>query len=431
MAALLTHPLRRVSTLFSPDRGVDNLSLLIGLRWAAIVGQLSAVLVAAGPVDIALPVAPLLAVIAALAAFNLFSQRVLRPRYRSGRGSADGLMLCELLVDVAALTLLLYWSGGADNPFIGLFLLPLSIGAAVLPAAHVAGLLVVSVGAFAALHVFNVPIAWPAWTGRRLQMTGSALSFVLSAALIALFVARMTASLRERDRLLAREREAKLRDQQIVALGTLATGALHELGTPLSTISVLVDGLLETEHEPELVEDLRLIANQVGACKRTLSQLAAQSGAARGERVRAVPLAGWLDETVSRWRALQPRTEIRWQRALPLESVQVVVDETLRQALVSLLNNAAQFSPARVDAAARLEGDSLVIEIRDYGPGIPEAIAAHAGRARRTTRDDGMGLGLFLAHATVERFGGCIGLENHPDGGLVIRMAVPLARWRV
>ena len=111
--------------------------------------------------------------------------------------------------------------------------------------------------------------------------------------------------------------------------------------------------------------------------------------------------------------------------------VEAAADETLGQALVNLLNNAAQFSPARVDVAARLRGEALEIEIRDYGPGISQAIAAYAGRALRTTRDDGMGLGLFLAHAAVERFDGRIGLDNHPEGGLVTRVTIPLQRLRV
>lgn len=432
MSAQLHHPLRTVSLLFSTEPWVDNLARLVGLRWIAIAGQLSAVAAAVSLVGIVLPLGPLLATVGALAAFNLLSQQLAQPMRRAAGGNLDCLMFIELLVDVVALTLLLYWSGGADNPFISLFLLPLSIGAAVLPAGYVAALLLVSVAAFAGLHVFKVPLIWPPSAPRhQLQLVGSAVSFMMAAGLIALFVTRMTASLRERDRLLSREREDKLRDQQIVALGSLATGALHELGTPLSTINVLVRELLDTADDPRLADDLQLIANQVDACKRTLSHLAAQSGATRGEQARAQRLSAWLDETIARWRVLQPRTEIGWTRGDELALVQVAVDETVRQALLNLLNNAAQFSPARVDVTARLAGEALEVEIRDYGPGIPQTIAAFAGRTPRTTRAEGMGLGLFLAHAAVERFDGRIALDNHPDGGLVTRLTIPLLRWRV
>ena len=427
----LQDPIRAVSSLFSSEPRVDHLARLVGLRWVAIAGQFSAVIAAERLGGLDLPMTPLLLIIALLAAFNLFSQ-AFGDILRRMAGSDERLMLAELLVDMLALTLLLYWSGGADNPFPSLILLQLSIGAAVLPAAYVGALLLVSVAAFAGLHRFKVPLQWPPETMRHeLELVGLALSFLLTAGLIALFVTRMTASLRERDRLLALQRENTLRDQQIVALGTLATGALHELGTPLSTIKVLVGELLDTTRDASILDDLRLIANQVDACKGTLSKLAAQTGAARGERLRAQRLSSWLDDAVARWRALQPRTEVRWHADAALAGVEVAVDETLGQALLNLLNNAAQFSPARVDARARLVGDALEVEIRDYGPGMPQAIAALAGRAPRSTRDGGLGLGLFLAHATIERFGGSIALDNHADGGLLTRMVVPLSRWRV
>lgn len=429
-AAPLHNPLAGVSTLFSADSSVGNLSRLVGLRWIAIVGQFSAVAVASGLVGIELPLASLLTVIGLLAAFNFASQAHARRHAHVG----ERFMFLQLCVDLMALFWLLHWSGGSDNPFVGLILLQLSIGAVVLPARLVAMLLVLAVMAFATLHVYKWPLHWPPGVARsELVITASAVNFLLSAGLIALFVTRMSVSLRERDRQLAQAREAKLRDQQIVAMGTLATGALHELGTPLSTIRVLVGELLDThDTDPQLREDLALIACQVDACKGTLSRLAAQSGAARGERARAQTLSKWVAGGVLRLRALQPDRELGVQLDAALDDIEVVADETLSQALLNLLNNAMQSARDRVELCATVQDDALVVEIRDDGPGMSETLAAHAGeRVVTSTRKDGMGMGLFLAHAVVARFDGRIELSNRPEGGLLTRLTVPLASWRV
>lgn len=423
-------PLSVLAALFSADSRFDNAARLVGLRTVAIFGQLLAVALAYFVLKIDLPLTPILSVVVALTVFNLYCMRLIR----EGRELDEERLLLFLSIDIVALTVLLFYSGGSENPFIGQYLLLLAVGAVVLPSAYVVALLFVSLTGFVFLHFFRVPLAWPGnlkFERETYLAAGAWVSFLLAAGLIGLLVMRMTATLRERDQQLALERESKLRNQQIVALGTLATGALHELGTPLSTIKMLVTEMLETgQRDAQVDADLRLIEKQVDACKETLSKLAAQSGAARGERARALSLARWLEQTIAKCRALQPRADIQYIPDPSLDDIEVVADETLSQALLNLLNNAAQFSPQRIDVGAFCDEHELNVEIRDFGPGITSVMATHAGRAFQTTRQDGMGLGLFLAHAVVERFQGRIALNNHPRGGLLTIMTIPLAGWR-
>src|SRR5262245_50464018 len=170
-------------------------------------------------------------------------------------------LFLHLLLDVATLSGLLYLSGGSTNPFVSLYLLPLVIAATTLPPHYAGSMAAVTAVSYALLFFFYLPLT-PAHSGHaevdfHLHVIGMSVNFLLSAGLIAFFVARMAQTIRARDTELARQKEIALRNERIVALGTLAAGAAHELGTPLSTMAVILTELAQDHvDEPELSRDL-------------------------------------------------------------------------------------------------------------------------------------------------------------------------------
>ena len=215
-----------------------NLRRLILLRGIAIAGQIAAVAAAHYWLEMELPFAPMAAAIAFLCVLNLATWLRLRRPWPV----TDAEFFVQLLADVAALTVLLYYGGGSTNPFVSLYLLPLTIAAITLPWGYAWAMAAATVACYSALMFYNVPL--PHNHGEHgaefnLHVMGMWLTFTLSALLIAWFVVRMNASIRERDQLLERSRIESLRNEQIIALGTLAAGAAHELGTPLSTMAVV------------------------------------------------------------------------------------------------------------------------------------------------------------------------------------------------
>lgn len=113
-----------------------------------------------------------------------------------------------------------------------------------------------------------------------------------------------------------------------------------------------------------------------------------------------------------------------------LAGVNIVADATLGEALHTLINNAADASPAEVDIHALLDDGSLCVEVGDRGPGIEPALQAELGRAPLGARDGGMGIGLFLARAALARLGGSLALLPRQGGGTIARLCVPLERIR-
>jgi two-component system sensor histidine kinase RegB len=252
--------------------------------------------------------------------------------------------------------------------------------------------------------------------------------FVLSAATIAWFVARMTAAIRARDAELAAAREAALRDERVVALGNLAAGAAHELGTPLATLSVLAEELEGRTDLPQAArEDLALMSAQVRACKRLITQLAERAGVDRAEAARSLDLDTWLEALIARWRAQRPFVAPEVRLLGPRPAPTVAPDDTLAQALLNLFNNAADASPAAIEIVARWDAGALFLDVLDRGRGIPPERALGLGRTPVAPQASGLGIGLVLSFSAVERVGGRLALRAREDGGTCASVEVPLA----
>jgi len=394
------------------------------LRWWLLLAAAIAVSSAPTLLGLALPLPPMLAVLAALAGFNAWLQ------WRSPQASVSaGELFGQLCVDLAALTVLLYLSGGAANPLISLLLIPVAVAALSLPGRLTALVTVLAVLAYSLLTGFYLPLAIDdVARAARLHLAGMWLTFVVSAAMIAWFVARMTASIRERDRHLAAAREQALRDERVVALGALAAGAAHELGTPLATIAVLVG---ELECDPALGADARadlaVVREQLALCKGIISGMAQRSGAARTESLQAQDAAAWLRAVVARWQAMRPRAGATIRVAGRGAAPRQVFDPALEQAVGNLLNNAADAAAGEIRVELDWYQDWLRLMISDTGPGFGAEVLRRGGREMLPAGHGGAGIGLLLAFSAVERCGGRIALDNPPAGGARARIELPLA----
>lgn len=337
-------------------------------------------------------------------------------------------LFAHLQIDVLALAVLLFCSGGASNPFVSLLLLPLIIAATLLPGACVWAMAAVTITVYTVLMFLHLPLPGTLsghGPGFHAHLWGMWLVFVISALLIAGFVVRLAAALRLRERQVAQLREKALRDEQILALGLFAAAAAHELGTPLSTIAVLAR---ELEHahrrDASLCADLGLLRQQVDVCKTILGELLRSADLA-ADRDMAQPLDVLLEHIRQRWQLLRPCVPLRVHcdgvSPLPV----VTAPQTIGQTLISLLNNAADACPSGVDLAGHWDAQRVIIEIRDQGPGLPPEVAERAGEAFFSTKDSGTGIGLLLANAALERLGGQVSLWRDPQGGTCTRVALP------
>jgi two-component system sensor histidine kinase RegB len=429
----LSHPHARLPdynvymhhTIPSALPGHSQLLRLIVLRSVAIAAQLLTLAAVWKILELELDWPPMLLTIATLVSLNLFSWL----RLRSHIPVSNSELFVQLSVDVLALSILLYYGGGSTNPFISIYLLPLVIAAATLPGRYTWGMAALTAACYSLLMVYYIPLPRIHQHGDDafdIHVMGMWLGFVISAVVVAYFVVQMAQAVRSRDEMLVRVREEILRNERIVALGTQAAGAAHEMGTPLSTMAVVIGELRHdvAADQPALRDSLTILDEQVRGCKRILDKIMANAQDNGASMPR--PVDELMAEVLDEWQLLRPTAQYRYDNNGAQPAPRINVDVTLRAALMNLLNNAADASPQPIEIYARWDSSSLTLEIRDQGAGLSEEAALKAGSAFFTTKSGGRGLGLFLANATIERMGGTVRLFNREGGGATTELTLPL-----
>lgn len=403
----------------------NNLKYLLSIRMIAMSGQVFALVLMQQLFRIAIPLFPVIGVFTVLSLFTCYSWRRLEGRSEVSERE----FLLQLSTDLVALTILVFYTGGPANPFILLFILPIIFAAASMPVSITLFLTLAAIGCYTFLMFFHVPISHQhhAGSGIALHIWGMWYGFVLSAGLVAYFVSRIAQALRERDRALAEAREEKLRSEQVLALGSLAAGTAHELGTPLSTLAVMV-GELEQEYRsvPGIGDDLRLMRSEIERCKRILEKMAFDAGQLQALGGHACALDSYLRETTEEWRSMRDDIQVRvnFHGSRPIPTI--IADQTLTQAIINVLNNAADASSRAVEIDGEWSTGSLIISVRDDGSGLPADSQQTLGREILSGKSRGMGIGLFLAQTTLKRLGGSLDLSNLRIGGVLARIELPL-----
>jgi two-component system sensor histidine kinase RegB len=265
-----------------------------------------------------------------------------------------------------------------------------------------------------------------------LHAAGMWLGFIVLAVLISTFVAAMAETVRERDRYLARLRETALRDERVVAVATLAAGAAHELSTPLATMAVIT-GEIAREYpaatHPALNRDLGILRDQIERCKEALSVISASAGVARAESAERLLLDRFVRQTVDEVRRLRPGSNVRVESPASAGSPPLlVVERTIRQALLNILHNAVDVSPRDVLVVYGWDAAHLDITVIDHGGGLRSGQPGSLERLGRSSKEGGLGLGLFLSHAAIAQAGGSLQAANNDEGGTTVRLRLPLVR---
>jgi two-component system sensor histidine kinase RegB len=405
-----------------------RLDTLVRLRWSAVIGQTTTVLVVYFGLDYQLPIWPCLAVIALSAWLNV----ALRIRFPMTQRLEPERTAWLLAFDIAQLAVLLFFTGGLQNPFSFLFLGPVLISATALPPR-----MTLMLGGFAivcatALIFVHGPLPWdtqPALELPAIYVMGVWLSILLSIAFIGLHAWQVTEESRQLADALAATELVLAREQHLSQLDGLAAAAAHELGTPLATITLIAKELqLAMDAKSEHVEDLRLLNEQALRCRAILGKLTELS---TGDPFDRMKLSTLIEEVVAPHRNFGVAINV----ALAAADVAEPIGErnpAILYGLGNLLENAVDFARERVEVAASWSGDEVAVSIIDDGPGFAPEIMDRIGEpyvtSRRRERQDGeahgLGLGFFIAKTLLERSGATLDFENRafPDRGAVVRV---------
>ncbi len=408
-------------------RGPIRIRTLTTLRWLAVGGQISAILIVhfvfGFPVELGL----CLGAIAASAWLNIFAAL----RFSPQRFLSDAEATAYIAFDIVQLCVLLFLTGGLQNPFALLILAPVTIAASVLPLRQtilVAALALAGVGVLGLTHL---PLPWR--PGESLifppMINGGAwvaLSFAV--AFFAAYAHRIAQEAAQMRSALAASQLVLAREERLAALGGLAAAAAHELGTPLATIQLTAKEMAnELKGEGLLEEDARLLVEQAQRCREILGRLS-KGGAEADAMMDRIGLDLLLKE------AAAPFIDARLGPAVIFEMRGPAGEEppVLRRrpeiiyGLRNIIENAVAYGRSKVLVSADWSTADIEIEVHDDGRGFAPDILGRLGepylgrRAReRGARSGGLGLGFFIAKTLLERTGADLVFDNRPwpEGG--------------
>lgn len=400
-----------------------RLQTLILLRWVAVIGQLLAV---AGAlfIGVSVPLLPVLLVVTFAILSNTWL--MLRPLRRVSEQSAA----IQLGFDLAQITILIGLTGGMTNPFALLVLVPVTIAATTLPTRYMVALGITTLLLVTAASVIATPLSFENGSQLALDMPyqlGHWVAIVIGVVFLSTYAHRVSSELEATSDALFVARMALEREQKLQHLGGVVAAAAHEMGTPLGTIK-LISKELSVEladmlpERSDIADDLAILRQSADRCGEILKSM---GRAGKDDlMIRTAPLLDLLQEAAAphKNRGVSVQIDVEGEADL------VHRDAAIVHGLRNLIQNAVDFAKADVEVTATWSADVLKVSIADDGPGYPAALLPRLGspfltsRARSARRGghEGMGLGLFIAKALLERSGARLDFSNSDRGAEVV-----------
>ncbi len=357
----------------------------------------------------------------------LHSAISLRRTYRGKTGRND--LLIHIFLESAAVYGIVLITGGSANPFIYYLLVLVAISAALFDPPASWFFTFTAVTGYSVLFLTDVSghLAHMPNDFQR-HLLGMWINFVGSALLVTFFISRLATALREQQTELALAREETLKAEQLAGIGTLAASTVHALGTPLSTLTVMLDELRAMDDGKLDKEDISVMLTQIARCKATMQKLSllAEHSETDGKLESAAALFRDLQE---HYAITQPAVTPRFHFDIEIDTIRVQFSLLLRHALINLIDNALDAAGSLVDVKFGYIDNSLYIDIEDDGDGFPEEFAGRIGYPVVSTKKTGLGIGMFLANSTIEKLGGSVRIISHggtrPECRTILRIRLP------
>lgn len=450
---------------------VGSSNWLLRLRSFATIGQLVTIILAHWTTPASLPIAPLCSLVLLTASTNFAYGWWLhgsRANQEGTGGSPLRVAFVLMALDLVTLTAMLYFTGGADNPFCFFYFVNLAVGGVMLQRGAAWTLAALAMCGYMTLLVTSLPVQGlsvqtiepSVWRMGTMPMRdiASLIAFAACSAVVTYFVTQTSRALREREADLLRSQSERADAVRLEGLTTLAAGAAHELATPLSAIDVACRELsrhLETVEKPTSIDDdLQLIDGQLHMCRQILSRMRSAAGDAVADQWNRTTLGDLIDTTLEgirdphRVEVLEPDTpwvpdvskhsvnahseSSEWNDDAPAWESQPMwlPQEAVAQAIRNLIHNAldASGSEASVTLQAQRLGGEMALYVVDRGHGMSENVLDRAGEPFFTTKEPGrgIGLGLFLTRNVITRLGGRLSFETNPGSGTLAKVILPL-----
>lgn len=413
--------------LAPPDERRIQPRTLALIRGVAITGQATALVIVHYGLGFDLPIGPALATVGVSVLVNLS----IAIRRRAGVAPGARSIVRYLAFDIVQLAVLLYLTGGLENPFAFLLLAPVAVSATVLGALSTAALSILAFVSISVLAFWHQPLPWKGapFDLPMFYVFGVWTALTIGIVFFAAYTWRVADEARRLSSGLAATHLALAREQQLSAVGAMAAAAAHELGTPLGTIAIVARELArEVPEDSPLAEDVALLREQSERCRAILAELGKSPGGEAGTPFETLPVGAVVEAAAMRYESGHVRVEFDaapYPEAPESPVPKLAPLPEIIHGLGNLIQNALQFAKKRVWIRTRWNGGEVVVAITDDGPGFPVTVLARLGEpyfSVRGTPGTHMGLGVFIAQTLLKRTGAAVTFRNAAGGGAEVEV---------
>lgn len=396
----------------------NQIQMVLVLRSVAIVIQLLLILFVNLALSYQLPWTPLFGVIALEVIYTLMSFFYYLKKQQTGQSA----LLIQICADILFLSLLLFFSGGATNAFVSLLLIPIAIAAVTLTAPLLALVAMLAIASYSILLWFlPMSVMHGNMEG---HFIGMGINFLFSALVVAIVVGKMARSINQRELAIAAYRENLLKQEQVTALGVASAQVTHQLATPITTVQFLADELNEDYPNNAIIADMQ---SELKRCTDSLDAFRSMVFSIKEQTTTASKVESLLSDILENLRVNYPDIEIELINKHQ-EEVTILADGALLPAILNLINNAIRATKLnnmlKITLTSQMcDGDWQFI-IRDYGQGFTLEKLKQLG-SKPVSSEQGLGMAVFLSHASLERLGGKLALTNHQEGGALVTLSLP------
>lgn len=397
----------------------NQIHMVISLRAAAILLQLFLIFFVNIGLAYELPWTPLFSVIALEVIFTLASFFF----YRNKQQIMQSALLIQICADIVFLSLLLFFSGGATNAFVSLLLIPIAIAAVTLTPTLLAFVALLAIASYSVL-LWYLPMS-VMHGNMQGHFIGMGINFLFSALVVAVVVGKMARSINQRELAIAAYRENLLKQEQVTSLGVASAQVTHQLATPITTVQLLADELSEDFPNNEVIADMQI---QLARCTESLDAFRTMVFDIKEQTVIAIGISKLLAQVLENLRVNHPEITVELTEQQEDGAV-IMADAALLPAIINLINNAVRATKAnksdKIVLISCVKDNNWQFIIRDFGLGFTVEKLKQLG-VKPVNSEQGLGMAVFLSHASLERLGGKLALTNHQQGGAQVTLSLPV-----
>jgi two-component system sensor histidine kinase RegB len=407
-------------------RKFNQVRTVLLLRSVAIIIQLILIFFVNEILEYQLPWLPLIVVISIETMFTLASYLY----YRSGKEADRLALLGQICADILFLSFILYYSGGATNAFVSLLLIPIAIAAVTLTPFLLGAVALLAIASYSVLlWLLPMSVMHGNMEG---HFIGMWINFLFSSIVVATVVGQMARRISQKEQAISAFREEQLKQEKVMSLGVASAQITHQLATPISTVQLLVDELSDELPEHPVVVDLQA---QLLRCSESLADFREMVFEIKEQTSKAILCTEIIKQMTEHIGLNYPEVsaEFLTEPKHPTldENAEVLADASLLPAILNLVNNAVRATKSsnsdKIELSSYFDDVNWRLSIRDFGRGFTQSTLSELG-VKPVNSKQGLGMAVFLSHASLERLGGTLTLTNHLDGGALVTLKLPLIK---